>query len=732
MSEQSKKNRFRLEQGDGPDEAPRAAGGRLRDAQGDAVYIDDPDPRYTRRMRFRWFVLGGLLLLALLTGGGLWYYFNVYAPAGEGTGDPREFQRVGERLEDSYYLPAEDLSPELARAVALYRNFERDAAKRAFEKFITADAADREKSIAAIYLGVMALESERYSEAKRQFIRGLKYDPESVGALVNLAIVERRLGNHADAQQYARQARELAPRDRNVALILGNILNESQDVDGAIDSYREGLSDSPDDPLLLYNMALSLLRQEKYEEALLNFSKAARAARSGGVSLGTGSGSTTAIAVQSHAHMGQIYFRQGNLEMAADALRSAVRLAPDNGKYRYNLGVIYLRMNRGAQALDEFRRALDAGTNDVEVYRALARAFVSSDLRQPALAIRALEKGLYLRPDDLDTLFQLGDLYHAENDLINAARVYAKLVNITPGGVNTEDAYLKLAVVYSEMERYNDAIEVLERAAGINPRNARTYFVLGQVYDQAGRRDLAIENWKKALRGSPVGDANVEGDAAGGGLVLNREEEREIRMAIAAAYRKEGALDLALIEYNRIRERNRAAPAVASDPELDLEVGLTYMALKDYENAIASFDAVTASGSADETMRKQAFLQTAAAYAESGDGRRVEEARANINKAVRMDPADQEARMLQAYILMKTNSMVDREKAVEILKAVTRSDIDARDASRAHNLLGLAYMQSSEYRRALSSFEQAVRLDPGNADAYRNQRAAANAYEKEL
>ena len=724
MSDASKKNRFRLEQGDDfsgdfGDASSRGGPGRLRDAHGDAVYIDDPDPRHTRRMRFRWFMAGGVLLLALLAGGGLWIYLQYYATDGDGANSTgREFQRVGETLEDAYYIPSEDVSEPLARAIALYRNFERDAAKRAFEQFITSDAEDREKSIAAVFLGVMALESERYTEAKRQLIRALKYNPESVAALVNMALVERRLGNHADAEQYAKQARELAPRDRNVALILGNILNEGQDVEGAIETYRDGLSDSPEDPLLLYNMALSLLRQSKYEEALLEFSKAARAAQNSGA---------LSIAVQSRAHMGQIYFRQGNLEMAADALRAAVQLAPDNGKYRYNLGVIYLRMNREAQALEEFRRALDAGTNDADVYRALARAFNSMNGRQPALAIRALEKGLYLRPDDLETLFQLGDLYHEEQDLINAARVYAKIVNITPGDVNTEDAYLKLAVVYSEMERYNDAIDVLERAAGINPGNSRTYYILGRVYDRAGRRDLAIENWKKALQN---GGSLADGRDAGTGL--DRAEERRIRLAIAAAYRKDGAHELALREYRRVRERNRSNPPIESDPELDLETGLTYMALKDFANAIASFDAVTASSTADETMRKQAFLQMAAAYAESGEGRQLDEARANINKAVRMDPADQEARLLQAYILMKSNSMVDREKAIEILKAVTRSDIDARAASKAHNLLGLAYMQSSEYRRALASFEQAVRLDPANSEAYQNQRAAANAYEKDL
>ncbi len=722
-SPEHRKNRFQLEPGEaGVEPGAGAAGRRLHDASGDAVFIDDPDPRHASRMRFRYFLIGGIALLAIVTGLALYYFLGPGAGGDAANNQqPREFQRVGEQLKDEFYIPTDNVSAELARAIGLYRAAERDGAKRAFQKFISDDNADAEKAIAAVFLGVMAVEVDRLSEAKQQFVRALRYNRESVAALVNLALVERRLGNHADAQQYARQARGLAPGDRNVALVLGNILNESQDVEGAIDTYREGLVNAPDDPLLLYITGLSLLRQNKLEEALLEFSKAARAA--------AGSAYAGGIAVQARAHMGQIYFRQGNLEMAADSLSDVVRLAPDNGKYRYNLGVVYLRLNRPRDALAEFRLALDAGTNEAQVYRALAQAFQSPELNQPALAIRALEKGLYLRPDDIDTLFQLGDLYYGQSDFLPAARSFAQIVNITPGDANTESAYLRLAQEYSQMERHNDAIDVLEKAAAINPQNVRIYYQLGQVYERAGRRDLAVQNWERALRDADA--AAAEGSAAGG-VQLERDDERAIRLAMARAYRSDGAHELALRQYRRIRERNNETPAIESDPELDQEIGLSYMALKNYPNAIASFEAVAAAQSATETMRRNAFVQIAAAQAESDTGADLESARANINKAVRMDPADAEARMLQAYILMKTRSMVDREKAVEILRAVTRSDIDAQAASKAHNLLGLAYMDSSEYRRALASFEQAVRLDPGNTDAYRNQRAAANAYEKNL
>ena len=92
-----------------------------------------------------------------------------------------------------------------------------------------------------------------------------------------------------------------------------------------------------------------------------------------------------------------------------------------------------------------------------------------------------------------------------------------------------------------------------------------------------------------------------------------------------------------------------------------------------------------------------------------------------------------EAAISQAEILLKSNSLSDREKAVEVLLAVTSSEnISSADASYAHNILGEAYYANGEYARALRSFEYAYQLDPSNSRAYANQRSAANAYEQSL
>ena len=48
--------------------------------------------------------------------------------------------------------------------------------------------------------------------------------------------------------------------------------------------------------------------------------------------------------------------------------------------------------------------------------------------------------------------------------------------------------------------RIADAIDMLERNAASHPQSWNVYDSLGEAYEQAGERALAIENYRKALR----------------------------------------------------------------------------------------------------------------------------------------------------------------------------------------------------------------------------------------
>ena len=614
-----------------------------------------------------------------------------------------------ESLKERYYFPEKTVSAPLASAISAYKQNDRSRAGREFEKFLESSADDKEKAIALVYMGIMALETERYQLAEHHLKRALKFDEESVPALVNIAIAEQKMGNLEDAKMYIAKAEELDPKNPHIAIIAGNLMAAGRDLDSAVEKYKSGIDNSAKDAFLHFNLALSLLRGGKYEEAVLYFSKTIELAGPG------------ELAAKSHAHLGQIYFSRGNYELAADHLNNAVKLVPDNGRYLYNTGIVYLNLRQPEKALEYFNRALDAGAGEAVVFRSLASAF--QDLNEPALAVRSLEKALYRNPEDVESWFLLGDIYRSEGDLNSAAESYKKIVNMTQGDSSTRDALIKLGSVYIDLERFRDALDAYQKAVQMDPDSIQARYGLGKVYYQSGNKDLAAQEWKRALA-SPADSASHP--------PLERDEERIIRIALGLLYMEEGAYDMSLGQFRFIQSRNKESPAVEEDPELSLYIADVFMRLKDRNSSMQYLTEVIDSRSADARQRKKALMEMAKLQAASGNPEDLEYARSNAAKAVRLDPGDSNTSIGQAGILLKSNSLSDREKAIEILLAVTSSDISSKTASKAHNLLGEAYFSNGEYARALRAFEYSYQLDPSNSEAYANQRSAANAYEQSL
>ena len=271
--------------------------------------------------------------------------------------------------------------------------------------------------------------------------------------------------------------------------------------------------------------------------------------------------------------------KKAKWDEAADHLHKAIRFAPEKSKYLYNLGIVYLHRQEAKQALVYFQKALAASEKSPQVYRSLALAF--EKINREDLAINSLQKALLINPGDIESLFRLGDIHHKNGDLLEAADSFRKITNLTQANLQTEEALIKLASVYLDMERRNSALDVLERAVQLRPESTMAYLMLGRVYEKSGRRDLAIASWKKALSLAPHGHLRKK--------ILERKEERKIRISLAHAYRKEGAFDLALRQYQFIRERNQEAPTKNEDPQLDWELAQTYQESGDHSNTLILF-----------------------------------------------------------------------------------------------------------------------------------------------
>ena len=156
---------------------------------------------------------------------------------------------------------------------------------------------------------------------------------------------------------------------------------------------------------------------------------------------------------------------RGRLAPAENDFRAAIRLAPDNVDAWTNLGVVLNRLGRPGEAVPAWRRAA-------------------------AIEPRAVWPKLLLARD----LSQRGD--HA-----GAEALYAEAIRLKPG----------LAIVWlyraAGRQRTGDtagAISDLERAAALDPMLTDAQVALGNLLDQRGDRERAIEAYRQALTFAPV------------------------------------------------------------------------------------------------------------------------------------------------------------------------------------------------------------------------------------
>ncbi len=680
-----KKNRMRLENMGKDDLSDKP-----QDTEEFEAYRES---RIRNRSSYLPFVLLILVIVLIAVLFGIWYQFLRKEGAGPEIGKTDLFnEKIGsiDRFIEKSYVPDTSLNPGLAKCITLYRDRYVKKANSACEEFLSSPAADTDKSVALTVLGVILDEAGRYTQAIERLRKAVDYDSKNIYAYYDLALAYKHAGQYTEARNVIMKAKSMAPNDSRISLLAGNLLNETNDPKAAIEIYKEGISNSPDDPYLMYNLAISQYKQGQVADAVANFQRVIQV---------TGRSQVSEFA---HAYLGTIFYHRDDLNNAEHHFKEAAAIKPNEGKYLYNLGLILLKQKRTEEAVSYLQKAIDSGSSDPAVFRFIAEAF--EDLRMFDNATVALEKAMKIRPDDTDTMFQLADLYYSRGNLTSAEDLFRKIIKSTPGDTNTENALINLGIILDDMERYSEAVLAFEQALQLNPKNDNAYYNLGIAYKNSGQPTKAIENWKKAAALNPGEPKNME--------------------AIGDYYMEAGFHQEAADEFSAI---------VKSSPgnyKARLKLADAYFRLKNYSNAEKTLLHIL-NNSKDGDEIKLAHRKLALVYAE-GDEKNKSKAKDEAYRGSHMDPDVMDGRLTLARILMDTNSMMDREKAIEELTAVVRSDVKPKIAAQAYNYLGLCYYKNGEFKKAMREFQNSIDLDPSLTEAYSNKRAARAAYESSI
>ena len=197
-----------------------------------------------------------------------------------------------------------------------------------------------------------------------------------------------------------------------------------------------------------YNKGIELKEKQDYEAALAAFKNA----------------------FSKKTDYSEAYYQAGwccneleKFEEAADLLKKYVPSTNDLKKNKFNeLGFSYYKLQKGIEAIDEYNKTLE------------------------------------LFPDNGIALRGLGNVYYEiEEDHDKALEYYEKALK-----ANEEDSkpvYYKIAWLYNEKERYDDAIRILLKAIQYDSEDSGYREELGYAYYMKEEYEFAITQLNKAI-----------------------------------------------------------------------------------------------------------------------------------------------------------------------------------------------------------------------------------------
>ncbi|MBN1944859.1 MAG: HEAT repeat domain-containing protein [Bradymonadales bacterium] len=402
--------------------------------------------------------------------------------------------------------------------------------------------------------------------------------------------------------------------------------------------------------------------------------------------------------------LGELYQELGRIEQALDAYGSAVRASPRSVDARLDLIAILERYGHWEEVIEQIEQLIrisDEATHRFRLAEVLRQAGRQSEaagvLRQmerscrdriPVLAQladvylrwgeRGLARGIYerlvaLEPDNPDFLIALGEFQFMEGERAEAVVTWQRILQTIPEGAQAQTL---LAQVYAQHGLYEESLDTFSDALDRYPGDETVLQGYAEVLEEARRFTAAQEIWSELSRQSA--DSSVRAQA---------------RSRIIALYQRQGVLADRLPDY---LAQFQADPP---DRQAGYFLGESYTALGDLASAELIFLALLQSD--DEDL--EALLPLARMVEQEG---RLADAIRVLQQVAELD-LDRSSDH-HYHIAELSLRLFQPEQAIYHASLAVAAN---PNNPRGHARLGQIYLRMERYDRAITAFQEAVRLD---------------------
>ncbi|MBI1179451.1 MAG: tetratricopeptide repeat protein [Alphaproteobacteria bacterium] len=255
---------------------------------------------------------------------------------------------------------------------------------------------------------------------------------------------------------------------------------------------------------------------------------------------------------------GQMAYQSGNYGRAAELFTTVISQAPDSFEGYFRRAQAYVRLGRDADAVADYKRAVELGTGRGYIVAEFARFMKDRGKLEYANAL--YNQYLARNPADAEVLIERARTRVKAGLVDLALEDYGKAIAAKPGNPNF---LLERAHLYHDNGHFAEAADDYTAAIAAGGDTADVHYRRGLAYYALGRMDDAVADFTAAIKGDPKlaeayrGRATVyayRGNPAKAiadltALIDLRPEDAAAYVDRAEQYKRQQDLALALADY---------------------------------------------------------------------------------------------------------------------------------------------------------------------------------------
>jgi Tfp pilus assembly protein PilF len=328
--------------------------------------------------------------------------------------------------------------------------------------------------------------NQNFDESRQTIDEAMKISPGIAGAHVLSARLYVEQGQLEAAERELDSARQLEPGNGEADYLSGVIYQRWQQPARALVFYQSACTKAPAELAYLLADAEMLVLMNQTDDALaLLQSKVTYFEHSGTI----------------RDEVGLLLIQQGKYDQAAEMLRRASILAPDEPTIREHLAMALYYDKQYAQVVDVLTPLLqdENFAKRADLWLTLGECKMNQE--EPAEAVHDFQLATEQSPDSANIWLNLAKAQMQTENLRGAEIAIRRSLSIQ---ADNSQGQLLLGYLRLKQDRPREALIAFERASSLDPSDTVSLCMIGYALEKLGRADLSGKYYQKALQIQPT------------------------------------------------------------------------------------------------------------------------------------------------------------------------------------------------------------------------------------